>query len=192
MINKMTDGRRAGFTIIELLVVIVVIAILAAISVVSYSGIQQRADDVRISATVNTYAKALRIYAIEYGQTPPAEWVCLGRKQDYPAANGFAEGQCSSGGANNMWSQSVMDALLPHISPIPNPLYSVRPDVYGGKIRGLIYDQQSNHVGSTNGRPNGTITYYIDGRRDCPTGIFREYSAGANVTMCNYVVPSVQ
>lgn len=35
----------SGFTLIELLIVIVVIAILAAISVVAYSGIQNRAND---------------------------------------------------------------------------------------------------------------------------------------------------
>ena len=34
---------QAGFTIVELLIVIVIIAILAAISIVAYSGIQTRA-----------------------------------------------------------------------------------------------------------------------------------------------------
>lgn len=179
-----------GFTIVELLIVIVVIAILAAISVVAYVGIQQQADDARIRAAVNTYAKALSLYAVDHGSTPPGEWVCLGREEDYPAADGFAAGQCSSGGANNMWSQSVMDALMPYVSRIPNPLYSVRSDVYGGKVRGIIYDQQSNHVGTTGGSPNGTITYYINGQRECPTGIFRQYSRSVDITMCNYVVPS--
>lgn len=48
--------RREGFTIVELLIVIVVIAILAAISIVSYTGIQQRANNtVTIEATGQLY-----------------------------------------------------------------------------------------------------------------------------------------
>lgn len=37
------ETRAAGFTIVELLIVVVVIAILAAITIVSYNGIQERA-----------------------------------------------------------------------------------------------------------------------------------------------------
>ncbi len=39
----MTTQNNKGFTIVELLIVIVVIAILAAISIVAYTGIQNRA-----------------------------------------------------------------------------------------------------------------------------------------------------
>ena len=38
---KRQKELRRGFTIVELLIVVVVIAILAAITIVSYSGIQQ-------------------------------------------------------------------------------------------------------------------------------------------------------
>ena len=39
-----TRSHTTGFTIVELLIVIVIIAILAAITIVAYSGIQQRVD----------------------------------------------------------------------------------------------------------------------------------------------------
>jgi len=42
-LNKLKYAFNRGFTIIELLVVIVVIGILAAITVVSYTGISQKA-----------------------------------------------------------------------------------------------------------------------------------------------------
>jgi len=42
-LNKLKYGLNRGFTIVELLVVIVVIGILAAITVVSYTGISQKA-----------------------------------------------------------------------------------------------------------------------------------------------------
>jgi len=59
--------RRAGFTIVELLIVVVVIAILAAISIVAYTNIQQRARDSVRKADVATIEKALKLYAVDNG-----------------------------------------------------------------------------------------------------------------------------
>lgn len=63
-----------GFTIVELLIVIVVIAILAAISVVAYSGIQQRARDAQRQNDIQAITKALELYYIDKGYYP----VCTG------------------------------------------------------------------------------------------------------------------
>lgn len=54
-----------GFTIVELLIVIVVIAILAAISIVAYSGIQQRGRDSGRAADVSNLVKALTAYTTD-------------------------------------------------------------------------------------------------------------------------------
>ena len=50
-----------GFTIVELLVVIVVIGILAAISVVSYTGIANRANQAVINSDLTNAAKKLEM-----------------------------------------------------------------------------------------------------------------------------------
>ena len=57
---------KKGFTIVELLIVIVVIAILAAISIVAYSGIQQRARDSQRVQDMATIKKALLMYNADH------------------------------------------------------------------------------------------------------------------------------
>ena len=59
-----------GFTIVELLIVIVVIAILAAISVVAYTGIQNRAHDATLASTMSQLQKSIELYKAQHGQYP--------------------------------------------------------------------------------------------------------------------------
>lgn len=52
--------KQAGFTIVELLIVIVVIALLATIAIVSYNGIQARAQQSKIDADIASLLKAVQ------------------------------------------------------------------------------------------------------------------------------------
>ena len=61
--------KASAFTIVELLVVIVIIAILAAISIVAYTGIQDRAKATQIVSMYNSVDKAFRLVAIDKGWT---------------------------------------------------------------------------------------------------------------------------
>lgn len=63
----MLRPRRAGFTIVELLIVIVVIAILATIAVVAYNGVQQRARDTKRKDDLAKITKAFQLWAAETG-----------------------------------------------------------------------------------------------------------------------------
>jgi prepilin-type N-terminal cleavage/methylation domain-containing protein len=62
--------KQTGFTIVELLIVIVVIAILAAISVVAYTGIQNRANDTAVQSDITNFAKKVMAYYAEHGEYP--------------------------------------------------------------------------------------------------------------------------
>jgi prepilin-type N-terminal cleavage/methylation domain-containing protein len=54
--------RNSGFTIVELLIVIVVIAILATISIVAYTGIQNRAKTSAGQTLASQVAKKIEAY----------------------------------------------------------------------------------------------------------------------------------
>jgi type II secretion system protein G len=63
-------ASQRGFTIVELLVVIVVIAILAAISIVAYTGIQNRARESAIASKEAQVKKKLEVYKVENDAYP--------------------------------------------------------------------------------------------------------------------------
>lgn len=58
---------RNAFTIVELLIVIVVIAILAAITIVAYTGVQDRAVASVLQSDVATAIKKIELYKVESG-----------------------------------------------------------------------------------------------------------------------------
>lgn len=67
----MQGHRKTGFTIVELLIVIVVIAILAAITIVAYTGIQERAQSSSAQSAASQAAKKIAAYAVEHSDTYP-------------------------------------------------------------------------------------------------------------------------
>lgn len=67
MINK---RGHTGFTLVELLIVIVVIAILASISIVAFSGIQERARDVKRASDLDNLVKSMSLWSIQTGNRP--------------------------------------------------------------------------------------------------------------------------
>ena len=70
-LNNIKSLRQEnGFTIVELLIVIVVIAILAAISIVSYTGIQNRAKETSAQTLASQVAKKADIYYTIKGVYP--------------------------------------------------------------------------------------------------------------------------
>jgi prepilin-type N-terminal cleavage/methylation domain-containing protein len=62
--------KSRGFTIVELLIVIVVIAILAAITIVSYNGIQNRANETAVQSDMRNMANLVEQHAATTGNYP--------------------------------------------------------------------------------------------------------------------------
>lgn len=98
--QKVGNQNSAGFTIVELLVVIVVIAILASITIVGYNGIQARAEKAKTLSAVRAYEQALTTYKVLEGGYPSTATYCLG--SGYTDRTGDSNPDCrwNSGNVN--------------------------------------------------------------------------------------------
>lgn len=71
--NAARRGAQAGFTLIEIMVVVVIIGVLAALIV---PGVLDRADDARVTAAradVGNIMQALKLYKLDNNRYPTAE-----------------------------------------------------------------------------------------------------------------------
>ena len=64
-------AKQKAFTIVELLIVIVVIAILAAITIVAYTGIQDRARTAALQSAASQAGKKIAAYAVTNAEMYP-------------------------------------------------------------------------------------------------------------------------
>ena len=97
--KKRLNAKFKGFTIIELLVAIAVIGILVTITVVSYSGIQQRARDSERGSDITQLKIAIEKYHAE--------------KSSFPDV-------CSGGNDTDCSVSSLAAALGPYLNTIPH------------------------------------------------------------------------
>ena len=162
-----TQKRVQAFTIVELLIVIVVVAILAAITVVAYSGIQQRARNTQVITGVNQYVKAIQGYYAVNGSYPTSSG-CLGA--NYPSD------QCWT--TNGSGSKAVNVALDAQLSEfISNkPTLATKLLNMGGSYAqydraGLVYIYTS--------ATNIEVRYYLESNNQSCLGGFTFANEGA-------------
>ena len=80
IVRRLERGSGQGFTIVELLIVIVVIAILAAITIVAFSGVQNRANDSAVQADLRNAASILGQEKAINGTYPSTLTAAMGLK----------------------------------------------------------------------------------------------------------------
>lgn len=141
--------KRSGFTIIELLIVIVIIAILAAITLVAYSGVQQRASNVAIISAAKQTIKLIDLWNVS--NSPLNANVCA-----------TTDNSCTS------WSGAVQTTdnsyLLNGLKTVGTPVVSV-PHVLSSRY-GIFYNYRSGMT--FNDQPaRGLLMYWLQGTQDC-------------------------
>lgn len=170
----------SGFTIVELLIVIVVIAVIASISIVAYSGVQERARNVKTIAGAREYIKALRLYAVDHGGYPDTPYSCLGEGYRY---NG-AENRC--GGNAGIYVNTAFDAALaPYLGTKPQ-LDTTNIAINSTNTRaGGYYDK---NIGA-----HGVVYYILAGTTGtCDAGGSKVLSTAPETTgfYCAYYLPA--
>ena len=204
----LSEQRRNGFTVVELLIVIVVIGVLAGISVVAYNGIQERARNSSLLSSVDAIEKAATVHQINYGMVPltyntdTSQYVtegnrlfsCIGKLSDYPANSDFAVGECYKDGGqvfatvdtavNNQFASVVKNLSVDSSNVITGP--------NNFATRGIIYYAMGGSSAS-----EGVIMYYQKSDRECGRGLKTFYtnedlSAGFEapdgITICQTLV----
>jgi prepilin-type N-terminal cleavage/methylation domain-containing protein len=177
---KNQNKKRAGFTIVELLIVIVVIGILAALVLNTFSGVQQKARNAHTLTLVKAYYTAIQAYVAENGSYPP-DWACLG--VGYPDVDGDGKGDCDGTSTYTSLEENTAfnDAIRPYIggsenNKIINPTVVNAPyDLWGV---GAMYTY--NEPTTLDGEPlHRWIVYHLEGvDTKCPIGPLAKMSPG--------------
>lgn len=95
----------AGFTIVELLIVIVVTGVLAAITIVAFNGVQARAHFTTAKQDMATIKKALALYYAD-NQAYPNSANCVNTSGEY----NYQHNWCG-------WDQGQGDSFIPGLVP---------------------------------------------------------------------------
>lgn len=149
--------KQRGFTIVELLIVVVVIAILAAITIVSYNGITQQAENTKTVNGVSQYARLVQSYAVKTGLYPVASYACLGPSGTRCANTTDSTAACF--GAASASAQLAFETAMKTLVNAMPEVSSQAPACNGKTYSGAWYH-------SVDGRST-TLVYYLRGDQEC-------------------------
>jgi type II secretion system protein G len=145
--SRFQPALRAGFTLIELVVVVVILAILAAVAVPRFTARLATARDARRLADVKSIQKAIDQYYIDRGA--------------YPAASAAVGGWDVSNDAAFITSLTQAGYLAEVPSdPINNATYNYRYFVYPAGSYGCVGAQPFYVIGLTNFETAAYVTKY--------------------------------
>lgn len=85
-----TPPRRAGFTLVEILVVMAILAVLVGLLLPAITGAMRNARDATVSADINTLSQSLASFKEKYGDYPPSR-IILSENGRYDVSSAAAQ-----------------------------------------------------------------------------------------------------
>lgn len=163
----MQSRGHAGFTIVELLIVIVVIGILAAVTIVSFNGVQQRANNTVKYQAAASYEKSIQLYVTENNAYPAmgAGSVCLG--QGYTVRGADTVGSCGGSDYTTKEDAAFNAAIRTVLTNIPEGSNKVVTKADGVTFVGITLTNWSGFT--VDGVPHPYVMQFVlEGRdQDC-------------------------
>lgn len=204
------EKNKAGFTIVELLIVIVVIGILAAMVIVAFNGIQTRAKNTQRTTAASSWLKTIALYTAQHGAFPSGfsnNHICLGT--GYPTdLDGVTTDEDCNGSGNVKHPLAATNNALKEFSSLPSfPADKMETGASIGTVVGISvrsYDTLDPSTPEAKIRYPMLIYYLYGNNADCGvTGVVSQvtggYSSTANVrytsnvgafTHCVVMIPS--
>jgi prepilin-type N-terminal cleavage/methylation domain-containing protein len=71
LVMKIPPRTRAGFTLVEIMIVVVIIGLLAAMAIPAFAKVRQKSHSARFISDLRTFAQAFETYATQNGGWPP-------------------------------------------------------------------------------------------------------------------------
>lgn len=176
--GKLHIQAKRGFTIVELLMVIIVIDILAAITIVAFTGVQQRTRNTAKVASVQQAVKLVRLYKAEneeYPRSVDGTW-CLTQDNACTDYSGTV-------------SSSDNTPLMNELKQYGSPPASAGDKIETGGRYGIQYLYASNRTLSS--QPNPVlIIYWLDGINQMCAGAVGGMVSVAGSGTANDFVPA--
>ncbi len=146
-----TGKTNAGFSLMELIIVLLILVTIAGIALPRFGKATERADDTRRIADLNTVQKALELYHAENGT--------------YPLAENWTGDAPNYGGHGYTSSDPYISGLIPdYIEMLPRDPNKAYPD----KAKGYMYKSDgTDYKFVANNTPNNYPTdhRYFDKER---------------------------
>lgn len=96
-----TSQSQAGFTLVELLVVIFIIGTLAALLLTNFVGVRGRATDAKKKSDLQQLKTALRLYYNDHNVYPAGDGTLYGCGSNTPPDGSCTPAEAFSGGSND-------------------------------------------------------------------------------------------